>query len=266
MAEQPPRGLLRQETYLYLGQQNRGLLREVFRRDPDARGAEIALAVLELLDVGEATAARSRPARFFKDWLRQRGGEEPASARRRDRFVGYLTGGDDGMEAEHWKWVGLGLIVALVGGGVVWAQLAKRRGGGPPAPLQQPPRPAPPKPQPVRWRLAVGVFSGKLRDRSLSAKEVADVLALAPYWWVGQQGSWSRVESSAELQSVDGLPESDDALVVVVLDAVLGPGDQPSSRPEAASQFRAAADRGNAEVMGIFVVRDGAELPADFRR
>jgi len=248
---------LRQETYLFLGQRNRELLDEAVRRRPDARGPEIGLIVLELLGAREVIRATDSPSRFFDRWVRERGGLPPR-LRKRDK---YLSGGEAAMELERLKWVGLALIVALAGG-AVWSLVARQKIAADPTARTRPPRPPPP--EPTRWRIAVSVFSGKLRDRSITTREAADVLAHAPYWWIGDLRSWNEMASS-DFEPVSDLPDSDDALVIVVLEAVSG-GPPPSSRPEAASLLRAAATGETAEVVGVFAVRDGVELPSAFRR
>jgi len=115
------------------------------------------------------------------------------------------------------------------------------------------------------WQVAVGIFSGKLRDRPVTARDIADLLAHAPYWWVGDAGGWEDVASSAELEPVESVPESNDALLLVLLEVAANGTARPTSRPEAASKLRAAADRGQATVRATFLVRDGA-LPDAFRR
>lgn len=255
------RPALRNEVYEHLGKSNRVFLEQVERDQPDIEGAAVGAAVLRLLEVPEATAAVRNPEWFFEDWVRDHGGGDVPRRRKRD----YIAGREAAMESENLKWVGLAILVA-VAGGALWLLLRKSE-EGPSRERTPSPSPPKPKPKPVPIRIAVAIFAGKLPAGELGVASVADLVARATYWWVGTPDSWARTGGDGTFQPLDGSPTSDDALIVLLVDVLDAAGRAPTSRPEASSQLRSAASRGDAEIVGKYTVTDASALTAvGFRR
>ena len=231
----------------------------VVRDAPHLEGAAVGAAVLRLLEVPQATAAARNPEWFFEDWVRDHGGGDVPRRRKRD----YIAGREAAMESENLKWVGLAILVA-VAGGAIWLLL--RKSEEKPS-RERAPSPPKPKPKPVPIRLAVAIFARKLPAGELDVASVADLVARATYWWVGTPDSWARAGGDGTFQPLDGSPTSDDALIVLLVDVLDAAGHAPTSRPEASSQLRSAASRGDAEIVGKYTVTDAAALTAaGFRR
>lgn len=262
MVEHPLRAALTNATYEFLGQEHQELLHVARRRAPHAHGAALATTVLNLLQPELAQIAQGDGEAFFDGWLYRHGGQAPRTRRRRlSRLL--PSSEDETMEREDLRWVGLAVLIALAGGALVL--LARKRTDGP-APLE--PRPQPfqtPRPQPVRF--AVAAFSGKVRDAGASAATAGDLLTHAAFWWVGSADSWDGIARTAGLSPTDGIPETDDALLVLVYEEPATGAGTPSSRPEGATRLREAARSGGLRMLGTFAISDPARLSvAGFRR
>jgi hypothetical protein len=250
---------LRNEVYEHHGKSNRGFLEVVVRDTPHLKGAAVGAAVLRLLEVPEATEAARNPECFFHGWVRNHGGGDVPG--RRD--LNYFVRKEAAMESENLRWVGLAILVA-VAGGVLWLQ--RRESEAKPS-RERATSPSLPKPRPMPIRLAVAVFAGKLPAGELDVANVADLVARATYWWVGTADSWSRTGGDGTFQPLNGPATSDDALIVLLVDVLDAAGRAPTSRPEASSQLRAAASRGDAKILGRYTVIDATALTAEgFRR
>lgn len=256
------RSALRNEVYEHIGEANRPLLKQVLRDEPHLEGPSVGAAVLRKLEVPQASEATRNPEWFFEDWVRDHGGGDIPRRRRRDDL---FAGKEAAMESENLKWVGLAVLVA-VAGGALWLLL---RRAGDETTRERAPSPPPPKPTPkaVPIRLAVAIFAGKLPSGELDVTGVADLVARATYWWVGTPDSWIRTGGDGIFDPLRGAPTSDDALIVLLVDMLEAAERSPTSRPEASSQLRAAASRGDAEIVGQFVVTDASALTSvGFRR
>lgn len=161
------------------------------------------------------------------------------------------------MERGDLRWVGLAVLVAAVASGAVL--LARRAQSQAPVPQPEVPR---------QLRIAMAVFARKIREAGSEPTAAAQLLTHAAYWWVGHGDAWDQVARLGGLSAVDRLPESDDALLVVVFEGASGDTTSlPSSRPEGASRLRGAASVGDLRWVGTYAVRDPRQLvPSGFQR
>ncbi len=265
MLDHPLGAVLRNETYEFLGQKHRALLDAARREVPRARGAALATAVLGLLQPDIARDAQREGDAFFDRWLDHHGGERPR-IRTREKLSAFISSEDETMETEDVRWVGLAVLVAVASGALVWLLALKRSETASAVPLGARPAPAPaPRPKPVRF--AVAAFSGKVRDAGTTATNAGDLLTQATFWWVGSSDSWDGLAGSAGLSAIEKLPQTDDALLVVVYEAPQTSSGTPSSRPEGATRLREASRDRELRVVGVFAVSDPSQLSAvGFRR
>lgn len=265
MAEHALRGALTNAIYEELGSAHRVLFEEAKAADSSAHGPELATLVLARLTPELAHQARGNP-QFFRRWVEHRGGELPRTGKReafRDFVVEQIAGAKevDRVEKEDLRWVGLAVLVAVVGAAFV--ALTRRTSTS--APLE-PLRPVPSMVRPIRF--AIAGFSRRIRDAGTGPTAASGLLTEAAYWWVGTRDGWERVADASALLPIDRLPESDDALLVVVFEEASGDTTSlPSSRPEGASRLRGAASVGDLRWVGTYAVRDPRQLvPSGFQR
>ncbi len=262
MAERSLGGALTNATYEFLGHQHRQLVDEVRRATPHAHGPALAAAVLSRLHPELAPESQDDAEGFFSRWLDRHGGERPRVGN--CERVGAWLAAEETMETEDLRWVGLAVLVAVAGGALVWL-LSRKRNDTSPAAATTPRPAAPPEPRPVR--IAVAAFSGKVRDVGTTAASAGDLLTKAAYWWSGTTDGWDALVRAAGLSTATGVPESDDALIVVVYEAPGTTEGAPSSRTEGATRMREAARSGDLRVIGTFGIRNPAQLSAaGFRR
>ena len=168
-------------------------------------------------------------------------------------------------ETEEHRWGGLAVLAALAAGVAAVLLRARKPSGGPAPPEVRPPFIPPPKPKPVRF--AIAAFSGKVRNAGPNPGSAGDLLTQGPFWWVGTEDNWSATVQTAGLSTIEGIPESDDALLVLVYEAPATGAGAPSSRPEGAARLREAARSGELRAIGTFAISEPARLgAAGFRR
>ncbi len=244
------RAVLTKAHYEFFGESHRALLSAVRHKSPNASGAELATEVLRLIDPSTAQRPEYQGAQFFDHWIKQRGGESP-----RDNFLKRHATGN--MEIEDIRWVGLAVLIATVGGALV--QLLRKRNDDAPAPSAlRPHYTSIPKLQTVRF--AVAAFSGKVRDAGATDAGAGDLLTHAAFWWVGSPQDWDGIIRAAGLAPISEIPDTDDALMVLLFDAVNTTAETPSSRPEGATYLREAARSRNLRMRGMFATSDSCRL------
>jgi hypothetical protein len=269
MAETSLRDALTNATYEFLGHKYRELFEAVRRDKPWLHGSALAADVLRWIDPGLARDVQREGG--IPQWVDRRGGERPRVGTRERigslayEFV-YADGetSEDNAMKEDLRWVGLAVLIA-VASGALWL-LLRKRGDSASAPASS----VPPQALNSRMtsvRIALAVFSGKVRDVGGTTATAGDLLTHAAFWWAGPADGWERLARTAALSSVTGPSESDDALLVMVYEAPTTDGDVPSSRPEGATRLRDAARAGELRLIGTFAVSDPTNLSAaGFRR
>ena len=271
MAEHRSAGhpLLNASAYEALGRSHSQVFDEMRSRDPDLRGAELAAHALALISPDLAAVIAPGGGADLREWVVRKGGTLPAglsaSWTGHGRIGGLLP--EVSAEGDPVQWLGLAVVVALVGGITLPFGVPRLR--TPAVELRSPRSQRPPDSRPstgVDLTIALGTDGGKVRMVGVDPSRAGDLLTRATYWWTGAPAAWRELSTNLSLRPISA-PNHDDDFVVVVYSVTPAPSSGPTSRPEAAMLLQDLARSGRLAEPELYDVPVASELPANgFRR
>lgn len=202
-------GIMTQELYEWFGRENKKLLKEI--DDPNLRESFLALEVVKLLNPELAREFENNPDARFARWVKNRGGELPRYQKRE----GLLAPRERKMEIVNLRWIGLAVLVVVVGGGLF--HLIKKETKSeklPPKPRKKPDIPT--RKETVHsFVIAIAIDASKLEDQELTPESLAELTTQSVLYWVGSEDEWEEVQQTLALDTLHSSPSSEDALVLV---------------------------------------------------
>lgn len=246
------------ELYKNIGSKNWDRL---VQEQPDLKeknGVELALAVLRLYQFPDIHKAEEDQDVFFQKWCNEYDLNCPAFQNKRNKS-------DREARMIQIKIIGLAIIIALAGGSIILKNREKPKKSN----KTKNPKttPAEPQPQPIHESLVfvLAVHSGKLRSIGRTPEKAGELLADGQYWWLGKSNEWPLKQEKMNLKEVKELPDSNDAVVIVVYDIKSASGN-PTSRPEASAWLRDLARQNMLHQMSMYIASQPSLLGGELRR